>query len=439
MTGYNSSVITDPDGNNVYGYSYCLDYKLVTPGGNTYTRIPLSSMDKYSTLEKTRLAKLVVYRSDIINYCFNTYGLENVFAYERDNYFIPSLNSLNVPSGINDVASFNSKTDVFTDRRTLIQHILWAVVHSDFDQYVHDDGTTVQDGLNHEDHYYFSESNYYYVSADPINDPHSLWNILYQPLIDYIDSLEDPMTNGIDIWVYDSVDTTHQNVLGSVIDFADVDISKVDAEGNMLSGATLQVLDWNGNVVSEWTSDGTVHNVSRIYPGMTYTLHEVSAPDGYDISSDITFSVSEDGTTDISGTDTLTMVDNETVIETTATTVSESTTVTSTDATAVATLAITSSETSVTENTTASETMMNTSETASSSDTVTSASESAQVQGAVRQNVTEEAQTNQSAATTSAAVASTGEQTNLHIVIIAVAFILCGSFCLMLRRVSGDY
>ena len=83
--------------------------------------------------------------------------------------------------------------------------------------------------------------------------------------------------------------------------------------------------------------------------------------------------------------------------------------------------------------------MMNTSETASSSDTVTSASESAQVQGAVRQNGAEEAQTNQSAATTSAAVASTGEQTNLHIVIIAVAFIFSGSFCLMLRRVSRDY
>ena len=67
LTDYNSSIVTDPDGNIVRGYSYCLNYKLKTPAGNTYTRVPLSSFDEYSSLEKARLAKLVVYRDDILD------------------------------------------------------------------------------------------------------------------------------------------------------------------------------------------------------------------------------------------------------------------------------------------------------------------------------------------------------------------------------------
>ena len=137
LTDYNSSIVTDPDGNIVRGYSYCLNYKLKTPAGNTYTRVPLSSFDEYSSLEKARLAKLVVYRDDILDYCFNTYGIENVFASERDNFFLPSLSTLNVTSGINDVASFDVNASHFTARGTVIQHLVWAVVHSDFDSYVH--------------------------------------------------------------------------------------------------------------------------------------------------------------------------------------------------------------------------------------------------------------------------------------------------------------
>ena len=65
--------------------------------------------------------------------------------------------------------------------------------------------------------------------------------------------------------------------------------TKVDEDGNPLSGAVLQILDSEGNVVDEWTSDGTAHE-SLLTEG-TYTLHEASAPEGYKLADDKTFTV----------------------------------------------------------------------------------------------------------------------------------------------------
>ncbi len=433
LTDYNSSRVTDPDGNNVRGYSYCLDYKLKMPAGNTYRRMPLSSCTEYSSLEKERLAKLIVYRNDILDYCFNTYGIENVFASERDNFFLPSLSTLNVNSGITDAASFDSSVSYFTDRTLVIQNLIWACVHSDFDSYVHDDGTTVQDGLNHQDHYLYVETSYYYNSPDPINDAHSLWNIGYQPLIDYIDTLDNPLDNGLDIWVYDSVDDSFQDVIGTLITYTDVDVAKTDSDGNDLSGATLQVIDWNGNVVSEWITDGTVHNVTHLYPGMSYTLHEFSAPDGYDKASDISFTVSEDGTLDASGTDTLIMVDNESVIET-------STTSSETSQTSVSEITSVTESTAITSTTT---TVISAAAEETTSSYIETISASTQVQGAERSATDESVQTTQetqtstqSSQTTATSTASTGEANDHHIILIAMFCIASGIFCLVIRKGS---
>ncbi|MBQ3468815.1 MAG: hypothetical protein IJH18_01985, partial [Bacilli bacterium] len=64
---------------------------------------------------------------------------------------------------------------------------------------------------------------------------------------------------------------------------------KVDGEGVALVGATLQILDSNGNVVDEWVSDGKEH-ISMLPEG-TYTLHEAGTPAGYTTSEDKTFTV----------------------------------------------------------------------------------------------------------------------------------------------------
>lgn len=68
--------------------------------------------------------------------------------------------------------------------------------------------------------------------------------------------------------------------------------SKVDVEGNPLVGATLQILDSQGNILDEWVSDGENH-VSLIPVG-NYILHEKAAPNGYITSADKEFTVQID-------------------------------------------------------------------------------------------------------------------------------------------------
>ena len=77
-----------------------------------------------------------------------------------------------------------------------------------------------------------------------------------------------------------------------------VSIRKVDASGNDISGAVMQLIDKDGNVIEEWTSDGTAHVLTaKLIAGETYTLHEVSAPAGYELAKDQTFTVDENGET----------------------------------------------------------------------------------------------------------------------------------------------
>ena len=78
-----------------------------------------------------------------------------------------------------------------------------------------------------------------------------------------------------------------------------VKVYKKDARDRFLAGATLQILDKNGSVVEEWTSETKAHVLrAKLLAGETYTLREVKAPDGYLTADDQTFTVSEDGSVD---------------------------------------------------------------------------------------------------------------------------------------------
>ena len=82
-----------------------------------------------------------------------------------------------------------------------------------------------------------------------------------------------------------------------------VSISKVDvANGEELEGATIQVLDFEGNVVTEWTSTKEPHEVVGLKTDVAYTLHETVAPDGYMVAADTTFTIDETGKVTSSGT-----------------------------------------------------------------------------------------------------------------------------------------
>ena len=82
-----------------------------------------------------------------------------------------------------------------------------------------------------------------------------------------------------------------------VDDTTKVQISKQDiTTGEELPGATLQIIDENGNVVEEWVSTDEAHLVEgKLIAGKEYTLREIIAPDGYEIANEIKFTVNEDG------------------------------------------------------------------------------------------------------------------------------------------------
>ena len=72
-----------------------------------------------------------------------------------------------------------------------------------------------------------------------------------------------------------------------------VKISKRDATtGNELPGAELTVTDEAGDVVEAWTSTDTPHEIEGLADG-TYTLTEVTAPDGYKVAESVVFTVKD--------------------------------------------------------------------------------------------------------------------------------------------------
>ena len=103
-----------------------------------------------------------------------------------------------------------------------------------------------------------------------------------------------------------------------------VSISKEDLYGNELTGASMQLIDENGDVIDEWTSDGENHIITNI-PAGGYTLKEVAAPDGYVIATDISFTIDEYGNVTVDGVEAnafdddgnpiVTMIDDATLVK----------------------------------------------------------------------------------------------------------------------------
>ncbi|MDD3796770.1 MAG: SpaA isopeptide-forming pilin-related protein, partial [Lachnospiraceae bacterium] len=76
-----------------------------------------------------------------------------------------------------------------------------------------------------------------------------------------------------------------------------VHISKMDITNKKeLAGAHLILKDAQGNTVADWVSTGKPKVLNKeLIAGATYTLIEISAPSGYDISNAVTFTVNTDG------------------------------------------------------------------------------------------------------------------------------------------------
>ena len=76
-------------------------------------------------------------------------------------------------------------------------------------------------------------------------------------------------------------------------------ISKKDfTTGEELPGAKLELRNEKGELIEAWVSTNEPHVIEGLEPGK-YTLTEVLAPEGYELSKEtITFTVNEDGTVD---------------------------------------------------------------------------------------------------------------------------------------------
>ena len=74
-----------------------------------------------------------------------------------------------------------------------------------------------------------------------------------------------------------------------------VEVSKTDiTTGKELTGATLEVIDSDGEVYASWKTDGKPYRLEAI-PAGKYTLCETAAPYGYLIANEVEFTVEETG------------------------------------------------------------------------------------------------------------------------------------------------
>ena len=78
-------------------------------------------------------------------------------------------------------------------------------------------------------------------------------------------------------------------------DYTKVEITKKDLETKeILEGAQLQLLDSQGNIVAEFTSENKAYTISKLPVG-EYILHEVKAPKGYNLAEDVKVVIEETG------------------------------------------------------------------------------------------------------------------------------------------------
>lgn len=71
--------------------------------------------------------------------------------------------------------------------------------------------------------------------------------------------------------------------------YVEVSFTKRELGGEELEGATIQIIDSEGNVVEEWISTTEPHKIKL--PDGEYIMHEEVAPEGYYVATDIPFTV----------------------------------------------------------------------------------------------------------------------------------------------------
>ena len=157
------------------------------------------------------------------------------------------------------------------------------------------------------------------VTNGTITDDVSLWegesaSIEYAPNPGYhltsvkVDGAEQDKDSYPESYFFENVNSDH--LIEVVYEANTVLISKVDESGSNLAGAVLQIVDQQGNVEDEWTTEEDDHVIFALGEG-DYTLVEKEAPKGYLTAPDVGFAIDGNGHIIMDGqtTDKVVMVD----------------------------------------------------------------------------------------------------------------------------------
>lgn len=95
------------------------------------------------------------------------------------------------------------------------------------------------------------------------------------------------------------------NMIDAKVKAGSVSVEKVDEDGKAVTGASMQLINAAKIVLETWTTDSSAYTLKTyLVPGAKYTIHEVKAPDGYEIAGDITF-------TETASDQTISMIDKK--------------------------------------------------------------------------------------------------------------------------------
>ena len=118
----------------------------------------------------------------------------------------------------------------------------------------------------------------------------------------YVQEIESPQGYVLDETMYDVDFTSQGQMVPTIVKEVAVketpiivEVSKTDiTTGLELVGATLEILDAEGNIFASWTTDGKPYQIHAM-PSGDYTLRETFAPYGYLVANEVDFVVEETG------------------------------------------------------------------------------------------------------------------------------------------------
>lgn len=96
------------------------------------------------------------------------------------------------------------------------------------------------------------------------------------------------VTNAIEFTVEDTAEI-QQVVMKD--ELTHIQVQKVDENNKPLAGNVLAIMDAQGEIVEQWTSEETPHDVYGLIGGKEYTLKELHPAQGYSTAKEITFTV----------------------------------------------------------------------------------------------------------------------------------------------------